>query len=428
MVGNFSLIQAETTISMTWDYPLVEGEEIRIELDIMGSTDSFPLPGGDCNGDDLKCHGQLILVLDEFFSEEVPETCDLDSPLSVGAIKCHGNTCWVKKENEMVVLPDIPDTVSGCSLSNVCTGHGQCGASTGRCECVSGWDGLSCNVAVADMMSWCPGGFANTTQCVPCEIDQYTGDCARTCTIVDTCNGHGRCKGRTGSCKCYPGWQGEFCDVKCPSGQLNVSLKMQNLCLETGLQAHAAITVIGRPSQLHVDEIEQSQTMWNLQWTRPDRFWSESAALPADYLLALDCGESKMEIVYNDSASVARPSFVSVLNAQWEYVDSSRAVTLSAEGSEGILALPVPLTCRQGDEIAISVTARNRVFNSPVTTIRQRVIAPPSEVVGLRSEEYPGGITLFWKQVRILPCVYLISLVGLQSAHPFALVVWLDTD
>jgi hypothetical protein len=200
---------------------------------------------------------------------------------------------------------------------------------------------------------------------------------------------------------------------------------MQNLCLETGLQALSAITVIGRPSQLHVDEIEQSQTMWNLQWTRPDRFWSESAALPADYLLALDCGESKMEIVYNDSTSVVSPSFVSVLNAQWGNVDGSRAVTLSAEGSDGMLASPVSLTCPQGDEIVISVTARNRVFNGPVTTIRQRIIAPPSEVVGLRSEEYPGGITLFWKQVH--PPLRQFDIICWTAECTPLLLLWLGS-
>ena len=57
----------------------------------------------------------------------------------------------------------------------------------------------------------------------PCVKNMYNGECTAECSIEGTCNAHGRCLGN-GACKCWDGWSGDDCsvaDVLCAAGYLN---------------------------------------------------------------------------------------------------------------------------------------------------------------------------------------------------------------
>ena len=175
----------------------------------------------------------------------------------------------------------------------------------------------------------------------------------------------------------------------------------------------AAIAIIGPPSQVDMNKVQQSETQWALEWKQPDRFWLEQDAQPVSYILELECGLGRAEIVYDDPASVRSTFFMTALLADWtdwEYDGTLRIVKLSAQGKDGASSSLMPLTCQQGDNMTIGVTARNRVFNSPITFIRTKVIAPPSAVIGLRSKEYSGGVTLSWEKVGTV--FHLFALVS----------------
>ncbi|KAJ1474761.1 hypothetical protein T484DRAFT_1830995 [Baffinella frigidus] len=53
----------------------------------------------------------------------------------------------------------------------------------------------------------------------PCSKDLHTEACSDSCTMQDTCNRHGRCRGNTGLCECFAGWSGAGCDIADPCVQ-----------------------------------------------------------------------------------------------------------------------------------------------------------------------------------------------------------------
>ena len=95
-----------------------------------------------------------------------------------------------------------------CDMITTCSGHGRCIGSSGSCKCHYGWSGESCNVYTLEQ---CPGGFSET-ECKPCDENSYS-NCSKLCDMMQTCHGHGRCIGSSGSCKCHNGWSGESCNV-----------------------------------------------------------------------------------------------------------------------------------------------------------------------------------------------------------------------
>ena len=170
-----------------------------------------------------------------------------------------------------------------------------------------------------------------------------------------------------------------------------------------------SITIVGPPSvPVMIGRVSQSSTRLSLQWTQPSRFWMETDSQPVDYLVMVSCGSNSMQAVYNDSVGVRALVFVSNLTARWQSNGEIQTVTLFPEDSGMFLLSPLPLVCQQGGNLNISVMARNRVFNSPtVSSSSLKLLAPPSQVEGLRSEEYTGGVTLFWQQVH--KCVRIRS-------------------
>jgi cysteine-rich repeat protein len=104
-----------------------------------------------------------------------------------------------------------------CDMFVNCNGNGRCRGSTGDCECYQGFAGPDCSVPI---LQGCP------LDCHLCGQDSFDDECIAECGMFETCSGHGRCRGSTGECACYPGWIGPACDVEeCPVGFARLSLK-----------------------------------------------------------------------------------------------------------------------------------------------------------------------------------------------------------
>ena len=89
------------------------------------------------------------------------------------------------------------------------------------------------------------------------------------------------------------------------------------VCDESGRASQAVIAIIGPPSQVDMNKVQQSETQWALEWKQPDRFWLEQDAQPVSYILELECGLGRAEIVYDDPASVRSTFFMTALLADW---------------------------------------------------------------------------------------------------------------
>ena len=66
---------------------------------------------------------------------------------------------------------------------------------------------------IENMSPFCPHGFTGPN-CAPCVRDVYTGKCEVPCSAEVNCSKHGRCRGPTGICECFPGWSGDDCSVQ----------------------------------------------------------------------------------------------------------------------------------------------------------------------------------------------------------------------
>ena len=100
--------------------------------------------------------------------------------------------------------PCVRDVYTGecatdCNTFTTCNGHGRCRGWDGTCICNEGWSGADCNVFDSGVV--CPDGFTGPN-CEPCVRDVYTGECQVSCTALDTCSGHVRCRGWVGTCIC----------------------------------------------------------------------------------------------------------------------------------------------------------------------------------------------------------------------------------
>mmetsp|Transcript_15259 Transcript_15259/g.40285 ORF Transcript_15259/g.40285 Transcript_15259/m.40285 type:complete len:267 (-) Transcript_15259:20-820(-) len=113
----------------------------------------------------------------------------------------------------LVVLGSVlPDAFgANCFEHNYCNGHGACVVSTSTCNCYEGW-GADTDVAVvkaADCsLRTCPSGRA--------WADVPSGD--TTAHALAECSNKGVCNSGTGTCACFPGFEGDACQrMVCPN-------------------------------------------------------------------------------------------------------------------------------------------------------------------------------------------------------------------
>lgn len=99
-----------------------------------------------------------------------------------------------------------PDCSTPC-----CSGHGNCSASTGACECDEGWAGEACSDERACEPDCGPNGICRLGEC-ECDYGYQGETCARLKFVrcCDTCPISGHCDSATGICMC----QGVPCPVE----------------------------------------------------------------------------------------------------------------------------------------------------------------------------------------------------------------------
>jgi len=101
-----------------------------------------------------------------------------------------------------------------CHAPTTCHGNGRC-RGHGKCECYKGFSGDDCSDVDVDGTGDCEAGFGGMN-CEACKRNVYLQDCKGNCSTLGTCNGHGRCRGMTAECTCYPWWLGQHCDITQP--------------------------------------------------------------------------------------------------------------------------------------------------------------------------------------------------------------------
>ena len=115
-------------------------------------------------------------------------------------------------------------TCTPCSAATNCSGQGVCDAA-GRCRCNPGFTGEQCDRCLAHhhgpgcrfckARSSCSSrGLCNASSGA-CEcFTGYRGhQCATLCDDAERCSGHGHCNSGGDGCECAPGFGGDRCDA-----------------------------------------------------------------------------------------------------------------------------------------------------------------------------------------------------------------------
>ena len=344
-----------------------------------------------------------------------------------------------------------------------CNFHGRCKGKNGACKCFDGWGGAICDQFVgggsSDDSSYgsgsghgssysiesghasssgsgsapgsgkeqCPPGFTGP-DCLPCLQDVYDRSCVVSCDF-STCNWHGRCNGKTGSCSCLEGWAGPRCNEPQLPGKV------------VGLVA------------------DGDAYMLNLRWKPPTANWGHKTRKA--YVLQMKCGEELSYSVYNDSSHLAAWDLEAWFRVEWQNQageehaslssmrpvdDAAEADILAVSGEKhflhfnglytkdahglwkhtmrsgvtltytdrgfkaselgyehDVLVQPfqsgAPIgTCPQGEDLIMSVNAQSKCCDGEAVSKTLKVLALPSRVLGLSAHEEGNAIHLKWDQ------------------------------
>lgn len=116
-----------------------------------------------------------------------------------------------------------------CGVGGLCSGHGACNESVGRCVCMGRWRGDECEVqgcpGFAETGKDCNGhGICQAGACICAagwgmlnqNLSEAQNACADNVCPAD-CGDHGVCL--NGQCRCHQGWEGPNCrNPQCPGG------------------------------------------------------------------------------------------------------------------------------------------------------------------------------------------------------------------
>ncbi|CUG90566.1 transmembrane protein, putative, partial [Bodo saltans] len=144
----------------------------------------------------------------------------------------------------------------GASVTNPCSGHGQCSAGrygTGQCLCNAGFGQSDCSVACPSASGLSCGGLGNCSSLTgTCSCNRFQGGAA--CTVACprsgaanlACGGHGTCdegSSGTGACSCSTGYNGAACNVTCAG--VSVPCNGRGVCGSSGTCACNSDDTVG---------------------------------------------------------------------------------------------------------------------------------------------------------------------------------------
>lgn len=182
----------------------------------------------------------------------------------------------------------------------------------------------------------------------------------------------------------------------------SVTVTVENGDGDQGHPVEADAYVIGPPSSvapLSVGDVSFSK--WSYEWTHPIRFWQGEASHPVVYEIEVSCSGASMTLVYDVTADLKNGIAGGEVKAEWQegYWSGAQEVTLTPDDTVmGVAGGLSELVCYQGDDVSFRVTPRNRLFDGPTSLVTVRALAPPTQVQGLVSEEYDGGVTVSWEE------------------------------
>eukprot|EP00656_Telonema_subtile_P048835 TRINITY_DN5926_c0_g1_i1.p1 TRINITY_DN5926_c0_g1~~TRINITY_DN5926_c0_g1_i1.p1 ORF type:complete len:860 (+),score=192.46 TRINITY_DN5926_c0_g1_i1:204-2783(+) len=147
---------------------------------------------------------------------------------------CSGGVCDSQKGVCSSCQPnEYSGALKACELKKCpsvdCSGHGQCDAEEGKCQCHEGWSGDKCHektCAGPENKFYAPSSHNSCSGRGVCNPD--TGECSckqpfmgagcEQSGCLNDCSGHGSCDAKQGKCICEEGFRGPACELKnCPN-------------------------------------------------------------------------------------------------------------------------------------------------------------------------------------------------------------------
>jgi hypothetical protein len=203
---------------------------------------------------------------------------------------------------------------------------------------------------------------------------------------------------------CKEGMHDAEVPITLPKGpeddRYSVTVTVENGDGDQGLPVEAGVYVIGPPSTVAPLSItEVSLSKWSYKWTHPINFWQGETSHPAVYEIEVRCGGATMSLLYNVTSSLKSGIARGDLVAEWQSGVTTRALKLTPDDTvmQVSTGSSSELVCHPGENVSFSVVPRNRLFEGPESSVTKRVLAPPTEVQGLTSREYEGGVTVMWQ-------------------------------
>ena len=172
--------------------------------------------------------------------------------------------------------------------------------------------------------------------------------------------------------------------------------------------------IIGRPPSLSPLSVVEAGNTWSLQWSRPTTVWPTAAwyegeARVMSYLASVSCAGASTAIVlsYEESKQDFREFSSITFEAQWipwnpltceaclQFGrEGSRSLKLTAKDSRAVSSKNYAITCPVGSDVSFTVLAVNQFHFGPDSWTTRHIIALPSQVLELASEEVDEGIML----------------------------------
>ncbi|CAL1301498.1 unnamed protein product, partial [Larinioides sclopetarius] len=190
--------------------------------------------GGTCNTETGKCNCltgtngvncKNIEGCDQLNCQTKSATCVFDVAGKMPTCKCNADNFYFEED----------DCHKKCEKDDNCANGGTCNTETGKCNCLTGTNGVNCkNIEGCDQLNCqtksatCVFDVAGKMPTCKCNADNFyfeEDDCHKKCEKDDNCANGGTCNTETGKCNCPTGTNGVNCKNIEGCDQLNCQTK-----------------------------------------------------------------------------------------------------------------------------------------------------------------------------------------------------------